>query len=91
MVKIERETINKLGFNLDAAVADFAAQKNAHKLTVNIPAPTAMPLVEAVYSSGGYEIIESITGLPEADPNSLTKRIEKLEAKITVLESSVPK
>jgi hypothetical protein len=91
MIKVERETINKLDYDLDVAVADFTAEKEAHKLTENVPAPTATPLVEAVYNAGGYEIIEGETGLPENSVISLTSRIAILEVNYNDIVARVEK
>jgi len=91
MIKVERETINKLDYDLDVAVAAFSVEKEAHKLTENVPAPTATPLVEAIYNNGGYEIIEGETGLPETSEISLTNRVATLESNYNDIAARVEK
>jgi hypothetical protein len=77
---IPRETYDALGFDLDAALAAFAVAKDEHRFTINVPAPTAHPMVERAYARGGYVIVEEETGKSEADPQSLTSRVAALEA-----------
>ena len=66
MLKIERAIFDQLGFDFDAALQRFAAEKQHHPFTIDIPAPTANYLVEAAYAAGGYEIVE-----PKAEPEPI--------------------
>ena len=63
-MEISKAFYDGLSFNLDAALADYTAAMEAHKLTVGVPAPHADPVVEAVFRAGGYVIVEP----PEAPP-----------------------
>lgn len=63
MLKIERAVFDKLDFDFDAALRRFAAEKESHPFTTDIPAPTANYFVEAAYEAGGYEVME-----PEPEP-----------------------
>lgn len=73
---ISRADVDRLGGEaaLSAAVADFAAALEAHRYTVDMPAPTADPVVELVvrYYGGQYDIEpEPEPDLPpEPDPDS---------------------
>ena len=66
-LEITRAIYDKLGFDLNQAVADFAAAKKAHASTVDVPAPTAHPIVEEALRRGGYVIVE-----PEPKPEATT-------------------
>lgn len=57
-LEIPKETYDGLKYDLDAAVAEYTAAMEAHKFTVDVPAPTADPMVEMVYRAGGYVIVE---------------------------------
>ena len=48
MLAIHSDLADALGFDLQAAVDLFASALAAHADTVNIPAPTAHPLVEQI-------------------------------------------
>jgi|KBSMisStandDraft_5_1062788.scaffolds.fasta_scaffold159764_3 hypothetical protein len=59
MFELPRGIYDALPYDLDAALAEFSAAKEAHKLTVGVPAPSAAdPLVEMIYDAGGYVIID---------------------------------
>jgi hypothetical protein len=60
MMRIARELHDSLGYDLAAAVDAFKAAREAHRFTVDQPAPTApSPLVEAIVLNGGtYEIVD---------------------------------
>lgn len=45
---LSNEEAQALGFDLARSVAEFAAALNAHQFTVDVPAPTAHPLVEHI-------------------------------------------
>jgi hypothetical protein len=66
MLKIERAIFDKLGFDFEAALKKFAAEKKEHPFTIDVPAPSADFLVETAYEAGGYEIVEPE---PEPDPD----------------------
>lgn len=73
MLNIEQEIIESLSFNLDQAVAAHQEALENHRFTVDVPAPTADPLVEAVVRAGGYAVIprpeepEQVAPPPEVD------------------------
>jgi hypothetical protein len=67
-MQIERPAIDALGGieAVTAAVADLAAAWEAHALTVGVPAPSAHPLIEAIWRAGGMEAVEIAEPLPDA-------------------------
>lgn len=72
MLTISRADIVHLGGPeaFAAAVADFAAALEAHRLTVDVPAPTADPVIELVVRHyGGHYDIE-----PEPEPDLSPER-----------------
>jgi hypothetical protein len=85
--RIEAETIAKLGFDLDEAIAAYQAAKEAHKLTIGVPAPTAHPLVEAIVNNcgGQYEVYEPpkppAKTPPEPPPELTKEELFEAEAK----------
>lgn len=58
MIAIEREAFDTLGFDLDAEIAAYGTAMAAHAMTVNQPAPSAHPFVEAAYRAGGYTVVD---------------------------------
>lgn len=91
MLNIERETLEKLNFDLETALAEFAEAKRQHAFTIDVPAPTAHPLVEAAFAAGGFQVVEpppkeeALVPPPPPD-NPLSKvatldRIKKLSGK----------
>lgn len=60
--RITQEQVGALDYDLDSAIAEYTAAREAHKKTVDVPAPTAEPLVEAIVKKFGglYEIVESV-------------------------------
>ncbi len=68
MLKIERSTLDNLGFDFDAALQHFSEQKKHHPFTEDVPAPTAHPLVEAAFAAAGFEVVENP---PDPSPISL--------------------
>ncbi|MBX3169381.1 MAG: hypothetical protein KF760_18420 [Candidatus Eremiobacteraeota bacterium] len=92
MFKIEKSIFDQLGFDFEAALEKFKAEKERHPFTVDVPAPSADPLVEAVYYAGGYEVVDSERELeppppplppmafePDARKTEALKSLEKLE------------
>ncbi len=59
MIKIEREIFDHLGFDFEAELQKFSREKEQHRLTVDLPAPAAHPLIEAAFEFGGYEVVDS--------------------------------
>ena len=87
MLKVDSNLIENLGFDLNEALESFRQEKAEHILTVNVPAPTAHPLVEAAYAAGGFEIIvfpaeeEAPSAPPEIQVSPLIEEIRRsLEA-----------
>ncbi|MBX3167603.1 MAG: hypothetical protein KF760_09330 [Candidatus Eremiobacteraeota bacterium] len=80
MLKIERVIFDKLGFDFDEALKQFSAEKEQHRYTVDVPAPSANEFVEAAYYAGGYEIVE-----PEPEPEP-----EEVEAPVFVPDPRKP-
>ena len=68
MLKIHRSVLNQLGFDFDAALKKFAAEKEEHPSTIDVPAPSADSLVESAFYAGGYEIVE-----PEPEPEPVVQ------------------
>ena len=68
MIKIEREILENLGFDLDAELERFSKEKEQHHLTVDVPAPTFHPLVMEAFASGGYEVVDSREPLEPPPP-----------------------
>jgi|JI10StandDraft_1071094.scaffolds.fasta_scaffold105513_2 hypothetical protein len=68
MIKIEREILENLGFDLDAELERFSKEKEQHHLTVDVPAPTSHPLVMEAFASGGYEVVDSREPLEPPPP-----------------------
>ena len=58
MIQIPRETYEALTFDLDVELATFAAALAMHASTVDVSAPVADPLVEAVHAAGGYTVVD---------------------------------
>lgn len=65
-----------MDFDLDAEIEKFQAAREAHKFTVDQPAPTAnSALVEAIVLNGGvYALIDDSPPKPPPDP-PLTRQI----------------
>ncbi|WP_210482785.1 hypothetical protein [Microvirga antarctica] len=65
-VQIARTIVDALAFDIAAAVADFTQAVDDHRLTLDVPAPVAHPLVELIvrHHEGHFEIIED----PESQP-----------------------
>lgn len=91
MLNIDRSILDSLGFDFQQALTDFAESKRQHAFTVDVPAPTADPLVEAAFAAGGFQVVEPAPE-PEAPPpppppaNPLSKsdainRLKKLQGK----------
>jgi len=100
MIKITRNQLeNENILDLDAEVALFAKAREEHRLTVNVPAPTAPPLVEAVFWSGGYELLEEPepeeneleSEVVESDPAALLTELRALVARAELIVASLPK
>lgn len=84
MLKINRDTITELGFDLDTAIAECKEAFARHALTEGVPAPTFNPLVEQIVKRHGgvYEVVEAETNLPPSDPKSLSSQIDLTNARI---------
>lgn len=89
VIIVPRSMIVGLDFDLDAALARFAEAKEAHKLTVDVPAPTAHPLVEMVFNAGGYTIDEDVPEpQPEPEPTA-PDRVSARQFKLQLLADGI--
>jgi hypothetical protein len=61
-VRLMRSVYENLGYDLDAAVVDYQAAREAHKFTVDQPAPSPpSSLVETIVLNGGnYELVDDV-------------------------------
>lgn len=76
-MRIERAMIVEYGGQeaVTVAVADLAAAWAAHASTVGVAAPSAPPLIEAIWRAGGMdavEIIESADQPPPPPPRTIS-------------------
>lgn len=80
--ELDKEIYDSLGFNLDVAIADFKAAKEAHKKTVGKSAPTAHPLVEFLVNvyDGAYVVSEPPPPPPPVDPGPMPLRVSAVSA-----------
>jgi hypothetical protein len=88
-LEIDSDSVEKMG-GRDALVAEVATFRDAlknHAKTINVPAPTASPLVEGIVKAGGFVVIELETNLPADDPNSLQTQITELAARLDKIEA----
>lgn len=78
MLQIERKTLDALGFDFAAAVAQYRDARVAHETTTEVPAPAAHPLVEAAVRAGGYEVLElpAPPPLPAPSVDDLKRMVE---------------
>lgn len=87
MLNIDRQTLNHLDFDFEAALEAFAEAQRQHPFTVNIPAPTAHPLVEEAFRAGGFQIVEPPPEEPPPPPpvdpakRSALDRLNKMQGK----------
>jgi hypothetical protein len=72
---IDRATYDSFDGTLEQRVADFIAALAAHSSTVDQPAPTEHPLVEALARAGGMEAAEIAPPVPEPPPPGPIRRI----------------
>ncbi len=65
-MRIDRALIDECGGHdaVAAAVADLATSWEQHAFTVGVPAPSAPPLIEAIWRAGGMDAIEIIEPTP---------------------------
>ena len=101
MLNIDQEILETLAFDLDEAVAAHQQALENHRFTVDVPAPTADPLVEAVVRAGGYAVIprpeepESVAPSPEVQPalwsDNPVLLLEELKALVQRAEQIVTK
>ena len=65
--ELDWEIYEGLGFDLDAAIAEYKTAKEAHRSTVGVAAPSAHPLVEFLVNvfDGAYTVSAKP---PEPDP-----------------------
>lgn len=73
---VSRKQVDALGFDLTAAVAAFTIALDHHASTINEPAPTAHPIIEAIVRGHDGSFVVSDDDEPEQSP--LT-RIPKAE------------
>lgn len=65
MIFVSADEAAGIDFDLAAAVQAHTAALEAHKFTVDIPAPVAHPLVEAIVKQGGEFEVEQPEPVPE--------------------------
>lgn len=82
-ILIARSRLDRLDFDLDTALAVYASEMEAHRFTVDIPAPTADPFVVAVYRAGGYTIHEDRPA-PEPQPPDADDIIAERERRLSL-------
>ena len=71
MIRVDRATYEAFGGTLEDRVAAFFVALDAHRFTVNVPAPTEHPLVEVIARAGGMvaaEIEPAPAPEPEPEP-----------------------
>ena len=71
-ITISRSTLNTLDFSFEEAFNAYVQAREEHANTINIPAPTAHPLVEQAYFAGGYIIDEDVQEETEPEPEPPT-------------------
>lgn len=91
-MKISKKVHAALPFDLADAVKKHAVAQAMHALTVDQPAPTAHPLVEAIVSDGsGFELVdEDETAAPDAPSRfeSLEQQIQTLGEQMVTMQKS---
>jgi hypothetical protein len=60
-LEITQAFYDSLPYDLATELASYTAAMEAHKLTVDQPAPFTEPLVEAAFREGGYTIVPEPT------------------------------
>lgn len=55
MLTVNKSLVDRLGFDLATAVADYTAALEAHKLSIGVPAPSAVDIVEIIVKHHGGE------------------------------------
>jgi hypothetical protein len=65
MLKISKEIADSLPFDLATELQRYTQAKEAHRLTVDVPAPTSHAIVTEAYLNGGF-LIESQEEQPKA-------------------------
>ncbi|SEG59292.1 hypothetical protein [Bosea lathyri] len=69
-IQISKQIADALGFDIEAAVAEFQQALRDHAESEGQPAPAAHPLVEQIVAAGGaFEIVEA----PEVPLPALTR------------------
>jgi hypothetical protein len=76
VLRITDKEYDGLDFDLDAAISRYIAEREAHKTTVGVPAPSAHPLVEAIVRrhNGEYEIAKTKTYIRVVDGMIMDKK-----------------
>ena len=76
-MQIERSILDAIG-GLEAvatAVAALAAEWERHAFTIGVPAPSANPVIEAIWRAGGMDSLEvvdpPIDGVPPTAPRAI--------------------
>lgn len=79
-MQIRKSVVAALPFDLAEEVNKFAIARACHALTVDQPAPTAHPLVEAIVCSEcGYEVIDDDDEVQEVPKDRLTVVEERMQ------------
>ena len=80
-MQIERPILDALG-GLDAvatAVAALAIEWQQHAFTVGVPAPSAHPVIEAIWRAGGMDTVEVLDPPIDATPAPAPRAIPALD------------
>src|SRR4051812_47215644 len=89
MLTLHQDTVAALGFDLDAAIADYLAAVTRHAASEGTPVPATHSLVERIVRGhgGAYRIVEAETGLEKGDPASIASRVQSLSDQVDLLKS----
>jgi len=92
-ITLSKDDFLALGRQLiDAAIAEFQQALAAHAATVNVPAPTAHPMIETIVRKHGGQYV--VADRPPADPpRDLAAELDALKAalvgKAVIMEADV--
>jgi hypothetical protein len=69
MIRIDPNVVSEFGgeAQMHRRVLDFAAAREAHRFTVDQPAPIEHPLIEAIVARGGWSAVQIVRPPPPSD------------------------